>query len=154
MTINRDLALALVYLATGVAGLWFGRNLHFGSLAQTGPGTFPTLIAWALVIFGLASMLRGITRPVRTLEVIGWKPLAIVTISIVSFALLLTRIGFLPALTLLGLGAALASRHFALRPLPLVGLLAFVAVCYAIFVVALGLPLPQSGLTLPWIGRI
>jgi len=154
MTVNRDFALALVYLATGLAGLWFGRNLQFGSLAQSGPGTFPTLIGSALVLFGVLSLVRSFVRPIRVRETVAWKPLALVSLSILAFALLLPRLGFLPAIVVLGLGAALASRHFALRPLPLVGLLAFVAVCYVIFAVALGLPLPRSGLVLPWIGAL
>ena len=41
----QDLGAGLVFMLIGVAGLYFGSDLAFGTAARMGPGYFPTLLS-------------------------------------------------------------------------------------------------------------
>ena len=49
----QDLGAAVVFVAIGLAGAYFGRDLAFGSAGRMGPGYFPAILSWAIVGVGI-----------------------------------------------------------------------------------------------------
>ncbi len=141
---NKDFLAGLLFLALGVLTVFFARDYPMGLAARMGPGYFPTVLGGILCLFGVYIMIRGIRtgEPVRGTW--GWRPLALITLSIVTFGLTMEKLGLVPALMLLLVIAALAGREFRLREVLLLAILmsAFAA---AVFVYGLKLPYPLFG---------
>jgi hypothetical protein len=49
----QDMGAAVLFLLIGIAGLWFGRNYAVGTAARMGPGYFPMMLSWMLIVFGI-----------------------------------------------------------------------------------------------------
>jgi Zn-dependent protease len=141
----KDFWVGLIYLGTSAVALWTGRNLPVGTGSEMGPGYFPTGLAILLGAFGVASMVVAFTRNGERVEPIAWKPLGLVALGLVLFALLLKPLGLAGALAVMILTAASASSEFRFDVKALVGLIAFIAVCCLVFRVLLGLPVPVLG---------
>ena len=141
---NRDFLAGLLVLALGALTMDFARDYPMGLTARMGPGYFPMVLGGLLCLFGLVVMIRGIrsAEPVRGAW--GWRPLALITLSIVVFGFTMEKLGLVPALMLLFFIAALAGREFRFREVLLLALLmsAFAA---AVFVYGLKLPYPLFG---------
>ena len=61
----QDLGAGAVFVLIGVAGLYFGRELAFGTAARMGPGYFPTLLSILILAIGIIVAIRGLTTGVR-----------------------------------------------------------------------------------------
>ena len=55
----QDFGAAVVFLAIGVAGLYFGSDLAFGTSARMGPGYFPVLLSGLIIVIGAHRRLQG-----------------------------------------------------------------------------------------------
>ena len=49
----QDLGAGLAFMLIGLAGLYFGSDLAFGSSSRMGPGYFPTLLSALIIVVGL-----------------------------------------------------------------------------------------------------
>lgn len=83
-------------------------------------------------------MIQGLRCP-EPMPTIRWRPLICVTMALALFGLTIDRFGFLPAATLLIVVSALGERGRDLRRILILALIV-VPAFYAIFVVALGIP--------------
>ncbi len=141
---NRDFLAGLLFLALGVLTMVFARDYPIGLAARMGPGYFPMVLGGLLCLFGLVVMVRGMRsgEPVRGEW--GWRPLGLITLSIVVFGFTMEKLGLIPALMVLFFVAALAGREFRFREVLLLAILmsAFAA---AVFVYGLKLPYPLIG---------
>ena len=137
---NKDFLAGLIFLLFGAAAMLVARSYPFGSAMRMGPGYFPTVLGGILCLFGLYVMLRGIRSGEPVKGEWGWRPLALVTLSIVLFGFLLTRAGLVPALLAMFFVAALGGREFRLREVLGLSLL-MSAFAVAVFVYGLKLPL-------------
>ena len=142
MTLNNaSFAGGLVALAFGGFVLEESAGYPRGTVVRMGPGFFPTLLGWLLLAFGVILLLGGLRRalPVARPEA---RALVLVLSGLGAFALTLPRYGLAPAIVLLVLVSALASPSS--RPLPTLALaLGLTGFAWALFVVALSLPLPM-----------
>jgi hypothetical protein len=104
-----------------------------------GPGYFPGVLGGVLVLFGLVLLVRG-WRSGERIEP-GWSPraLVILPLALVLFGILIERTGFVPALFVLIVAAAAASRESRLREVILLALF-LTLMSVAVFIWALGLP--------------
>ena len=140
----RDLGAGLIFVAIGVAGIVFGRELAFGSAARMGPGYFPTLLSYLIIAIGIVLAVKGLSTdwPPR----IHVRPLLAILAAILAFGYLIDKIGLALTAAVLTVGAAYARRDVNLTETVLLAVgLAFFAV--GVFVYALTQPLPA------WWGR-
>jgi uncharacterized membrane protein len=141
---NKDFLAGLIFLLIGAAAMLVARGYPFGSAMRMGPGYFPTVLGGILCLFGLYVMLRGIRSGEPVKGEWGWRPLALVTLSIVLFGFVLTRLGLVPALLAMFFAAALGGREFRFREVLGLSLL-MSAFAVAVFVYGLKLPLRLLG---------
>jgi hypothetical protein len=142
---QKDFGIGAIYLGLGLAGLIIARDYTFGTAGRMGPGYFPTIISGLLILFGLVTLSRGLLREGDRVADINWKGAALVTLSVCAFGFLLEGAGLVIALVALVLISAAASERFRLEVRALLGLVALVAFCVAVFVYGLGLPMPILG---------
>ena len=57
---NRDFFAGMLYILTGVVGMWIARDYPFGSALRMGPGYFPTVLGGIMIAFGFAVLLMGV----------------------------------------------------------------------------------------------
>jgi hypothetical protein len=138
---NRDFWAGLMLIAAGAAAMWIARSYQFGTLLRMGPGYFPTVLGGVLVLFGMHLSVRGLRAP-EPIEG-GWsiRALVVLPLSLILFALLVDRAGFVPALAVLIFAAAAASPAFRLGEVALLALV-LTAASVAVFIWGLRLPYP------------
>lgn len=140
---SKTLASGALFVAIGVAGLWFGRTQSAGTLLRMGPGWLPRALSILLLALGAVvalTALRSTASDDEAVERPVWRPLVLVTVSIVAFGLLLERAGLIAAVLVLVLVACMAEpRRGVVGPIVLAALLA--ALSWGIFVAGLGMPL-------------
>ena len=141
---NKDFLAGLLFLAAGALAMFFAREYPMGSAARMGPAYFPMVLGSILCLFGLYVMIRGIRTGAPVRGAWGWRPLGLITLSIVSFGFTMEKAGLVPALMLLFFVAALAGREFRFKEVLLLAVVmsAFAA---AVFVYGLQLPYPLFG---------
>jgi hypothetical protein len=141
---NRDFLAGLLFLVFGVLTIFFARDYPIGITARMGPGYFPLVLGGLLCLFGMVIMLRGVRAGTPVSGVWGWRPLVLITLSIVVFGFSMETLGLVPALILLYFIAAFAGHEFRFKEVLLLALVmsAFAA---AVFVYGLKLPYPLFG---------
>jgi hypothetical protein len=141
---NRDFIAGLLYLVLGALAVVLARDYPFGTTMRMGPGYFPTALGAILFLFGVYVLARGL----RTGETVkgewGWKPLALIALSIVLFGFMLDRAGMIPATIVTIFAAAAAGREFRLKEVLLLALV-MSAFAVAVFSYCLKLPYPLLG---------
>jgi hypothetical protein len=142
----RDLGAGLVFVVIGVAGIYFGQDLAFGSAARMGPGYFPMLLSYLIIAIGIVLGIKGLATDGPPIERIHVRPLIAILAAILGFGLLIDRIGLALTAALLTIGAGYARRDVNLSETLLLaaGLALFTV---GVFVYALTQPLPA------WWGR-
>ncbi len=141
---NKDFLAGLLFFALGVLTVFFARDYAMGAAERMGPGYFPTVLGSLLCLFGLYIMLRGVRSGEPVPGAWGWRPLGMISLSIVVFGYTMELMGLVPALMVLFFIAALAGHEFRFREVLLLSILmsAFAA---AVFVYGLQLPYPLFG---------
>ena len=123
-------------------GLYFaigGSAYRMGSLSRMGPGFVPVSLGVLAIILGTAICIAAF-RTQNGWPQVNWRQVLCVLVSVPVFALLLERIGMIPAafLSVLVASAALPQE----RPFATLALAAVVAIgAWAVFVLALGMPI-------------
>ncbi len=134
-----------IYVAFGAAFLWIGRNYRFGTAGRMGPGYFPIVLAWMLVLLGCLSIVRGCLTKGEPVTPIVWKALVFVLAACAAFGLLLAPFGLIVALLALCLLSAAASQEFRFDTKATLGMIGLIAFCVLVFVKGLGVPMPLLG---------
>lgn len=98
---SKDFLAGLMFVAFGVAALWFGRHLAIGTAVRMGPGYVPRALSFILLGLGGFICVLALVSDGEPAEAPRWKPITLVTVGIVAFALLFERLGMLPALVAL-----------------------------------------------------
>jgi hypothetical protein len=142
----QDVGAGLVFLAIGVAGLYFGADLSFGTSARMGPGYFPTLLSLSIIAIGLIVGFQGMTVDGPPIEPMQLRPIAFIIAAILIFGFLIESIGLALTAIALTVLAAFARREVNWIETLLLGVgLALFTV--GVFVYLLGQALPA------WWGR-
>jgi len=141
MLAGKDFLAGIMYMAFGLAGLWLGRSLEIGTAGAMDAGYFPRLVCAILIALGAilagVSLVRGAEVP----EGGKWRPFVFVTLSCLTFALLLRPLGLVLTLPISVVLARFAAGSIRLIPLLLLCLILVVA-NVGIFVVALRVQIP------------
>jgi hypothetical protein len=137
----RDIVAGGFFLVLGLAAaLHAAASYKLGTLRSIGPGMFPTCIGVAMAVFGLMILIPAFGRAgIRP----KWEPgiAAAVLASVAAFSAVLPAFGLVPATFALTFVARLAEPR--LRPGGTLALAtALSLLTWAVFVAALGVPLP------------
>ena len=101
--LSKDFLSGVMFIAFGLTALWFGRHLQMGTTVRMGPGYVPHMLAYImLALGGVISVMALFTQGERT-EAPQWRPITMVTIGIVLFAVLFEPMSFVPAFVPAGL---------------------------------------------------
>jgi hypothetical protein len=142
----QDLGAGLVFLAIGIAGLYFGSELAFGTSARMGPGYFPVLLSGLIIVVGLVVGFKGLTIDGPPVERVQLRPISFIVAAIVIFGFLIESVGLALTAILLTVFAAYARPEVKLGETILLGV-ALAAFTVVVFVYVLGQALPA------WWGR-
>src|SRR5262245_12582482 len=136
----QDFWAGLLFLAVGCLALWFGRNYRFGTATRMGPGYLPTVLSWGLVLIGAFLSLRAFALEGPPIERSLIRPQIFILLAIIVFGLLLERVGLAPAIIVVTIVAALASRE--MRWTETIAVAVGLAIlCVGLFIYLLGQPL-------------
>lgn len=143
----RDLAGGLVCIAIGTLFLLLGQELEIGSLFRMGPGFFPAVLAWMLIVLGVAVAVTGLRTRGEWPRGFAWRGVVLVVGTTVLFGLCLRGLGFVPSVALVVFLVAWASVEMRLLTAAVLALV-LTAFCTLVFIEGLGLPLRLFG---PWL---
>lgn len=142
---TQDVALGLIFMATGLFALYIVIDYPMGTSARMGPGYLPFIVSILLAGIGLTLVLR--TRFMASEPLGRWplKAISLITVAIVVFGAVVKGLGMPAAVLLLVLIAASSSIRFKLSARAVAGAVAFSVVCTVVFVTLLRMPMPIVG---------
>jgi len=139
---NRDFLAGLLFVLIGVLAVAVARGYPMGTAMRMGSGYFPAVLGGILILLGTWVMARGIRSGEKVKGEWGWKPLALVTLSIVLFGFLMARLGLVPALAAVLFVSAAGGREFRVKEvLILTALMSVFAVVVLLYVLKMPYPL-------------
>jgi len=137
----QDLGAAILFLIIGATGLYFGRDLAFGTASRMGPGFFPAILSGLIFVIGFVVGLRFFAIEGPPIEPIRLRPLLFILAAIVAFGYLIEQIGLAITTAALTIFAAYARDRVNLKETAVLAV--FLAVfAVGVFAYALGQPLP------------
>lgn len=121
-----------MFIVFGLAALYFGRHLQMGTTVRMGPGYVPHMLAYIMLALGGIIAVLALLTPGEITEAPKWKPITMVTIGIVCFALLFESAGLIPALVALILIASLGGDEFKITEV-IGNMIVLTILCIAVF---------------------
>ncbi len=144
----RDFWTAVIYVAFGLAAVIIGRDYGMGTALKMGPGYFPTILGFLLILIGIISLARSFVLPGSPIGSFALKGLLLVVASTLVAGFIIRGAGVAVALPLLVILSGCASTRF--RWWPTLSLAAGITLfCVLVFLKGLGVPLPVLG---SWFG--
>ncbi len=141
---QRDFGSGLMFLVIGAAFTVGATSYSLGSSAKPGPGYFPLMLGVLLALLGAVVLFKSLSIETEGGDPIGpiaWRPLLVIVLAIVAFAVALPRLGLIVSVPLLITVVSLAGDDF--RWKSVVAMSAALALgSWAIFVWGLQLTLP------------
>lgn len=110
--LSKDFLAGLMFIAFGLGALYLGRHLAPGTTVRMGPGWVPHALSYIMLVLGAIVSTIALFTGGEQVEAPKWRPLTLVTIGIVAFALLFESTGLIPALVALVLIASLGGDEF------------------------------------------
>ena len=105
---TQDLAAGILFAAVGLAAFWIGADYPMGTAQRPGTGVLPRILAWCLIGTGCLLWLKAILVEGPGLTRWAWRPVVMITLATIAFALLIDRFGLVVtmvvAMTLAALG--------------------------------------------------
>jgi hypothetical protein len=145
----KDFWSGIIYLFFGTSGFIIARGYPMGTALKMGPAYFPSILSVLLVLIGIISVIRSLTKPGTPVGKFAFKGLLLVIVSTLLFGLLIRGAGLIIALPLLVIISAYGSMYF--RWSSALAMAAGLTVfCLLIFLKGLGVPLPLLG---SWFGN-
>ncbi len=143
---QQNLIAGALSVAFGAFILAAASHYPMGTLLRMGPGFFPCIIAALIVLLGLGLFVSGLRmrRDAAALKVQCRSVLAIGA-GVILFALLLERIGLVPATLLLVLVSSLADPAWRPRRVAVLAVIVTTLV-YLLFIAVLQIPVPAVNL--------
>jgi len=139
---NKDFLAGLLFIVIGLAAVIVARDYPFGTAMRMGSGYFPTVLGGILILLGAWVAGRGVRSGEKVKGEWGWKPLALIALSIVLFGFLMVRLGLIPALVAVLFASALAGREFRFKEvLVLTVIMSVFAVLVLLYVLKMPYPL-------------
>jgi hypothetical protein len=136
--LSKDFLSGLMFIGFGLVALYFGRHLALGTAVRMGPGWVPHMLSYILLGLGLLICVMALFTGGELVERPKMKPITLVTIGIVLFAVLLERTGMVPALVALVLVSSLGGDEFKITEV--IGNIVVLSIlCIIVFKIGLGM---------------
>lgn len=105
---KRDVIAGILMIGFGAFVAWYSLRYDLGTLRRMGPGMFPTIMAYALMIMGVLILVPALYK--RGGEVVAFEVRSFVFVigAIGVFALTMPRFGIVPAIVSLTVVASIA----------------------------------------------
>ena len=144
---RKDFWSGMMFTGFGAVFAILSRSYDMGTLGEMGPGWFPLVLGLLQTALGIlitvgASMAgKPVSDGDGAIEPIGWKELSLVLLAIALFALSLASLGVILSVMVMVGVASFAAHERRLLEMAAVAIV-LCALCYAVFVRGLGVPLP------------
>ena len=136
--LSKDFLSGVMFIAFGLTALYLGSHLAVGTSVRMGPGYVPRMLSYILLGLGGLICVVALVTGGETVEAPKWKPITMVTIGIVCFALLFESTGLLPALVALVLISSLGGDEF--KIIEVIGnMVVLTVLCVIVFKVGLSM---------------
>jgi len=90
---SKDFATGLLFLAIGLGAYYIGSTYNMGTAQRPGTGVLPRILAWCLMGSGLLLTVQALFQEGPKLDAWAWRPLIMVTVATIAFALLIDSAG-------------------------------------------------------------
>jgi hypothetical protein len=141
---QKDFWSGLMFIVAGIAFAWGATAYNFGSAARPGPGYFPFGLGVLLAILGAIVLLKSLTVDTPDgdpVEKFAWRPIIVITLSLVVFGFVLPKLGMIISLPLLVVMASFAGDEFHPEEVAINAAVLTVG-SWLIFIKGLGLTIP------------
>ena len=141
---QRDFWSGLMFLLVGAGFAMGATNYSMGTSARPGAGYFPLILSVILTILGAIVLFESLTIETEDGEPIGsiaWRPLSVIVLAIVVFAILLPRAGMFITIPILIIIVSFAGDEFGWIGV-LISSVVLTAFSWLIFIKGLGLTIP------------
>ncbi len=100
---QKDFLSGLLFIALSVIFIVMSTKYDFGNLKEIGPGFFPLILGCILMVLGIAVTLisLGAKGEAVRLSRWHWKPIIVLSASILAFAITIPTLGFAAAIVIL-----------------------------------------------------
>ena len=136
--LTKDFLSGLMFVVFGLGALYVGQHLAVGTPVRMGPGYVPRMLSFIMLALGVLICIVALVSGSEPVEKPKWKPITLVTIGIVCFALLFERAGLIPALIVLVMISSLAGEEFKLIEV-LGNIVVLSVLCTLVFKIGLGM---------------
>ena len=137
----RDFGAAMVIMLIGIFGLYFGKDLTYGTAGRMGPGYFPFLLCIIIIALGSVIGVKSLMTEGPPIEMPVFRPMFFVMVSIIVFGYLIDYVGLFFTAVVLTFIAAYARRGVNIIETAIFAVGLSVGTVL-IFVYGLGQPLP------------
>ena len=142
----QDLGAGIIFIVIGLVGLYFGKDLTYGTASRMGPGYFPMWLSGIILVLGVITGGRSLAVKGPRIEPFRIRPIFFVLVGVLAFAYLIEHIGLALSIFLMTL-IAVQSRSDT-RQIEMILLAAGLSIsAVVVFVYVLGQGMP------PWWGR-
>ena len=138
---SENLWAGLMFFGFGMLGVVLSQYYPMGSTKNMGPGYFPFLVSSVLCVLGMIIVATSFKITGKGVGSFAWRPMLFLGSGFALFGWAIDRIGFILAFLALIIVSAAAGREFKWKEVLMMSAV-LVAGCWAIFLWALGLPLP------------
>ena len=145
-----DALAGLLFIAFGLFFAIQSLGLDLGTAFRMGPGYFPLVLSGILILLGLAILASAFNKAGADVGVYAWRGMIFILPAPVFFGLTVEGLGFVPAIFLTTVIAAMASFKMKL-PAALLLALALTLFATLVFSYGLGLPFRRFGPWLPFL---
>jgi len=115
MGVQQQYLSGFFFIAFGAFAVWAGRDLAIGTAAEMGIGYTPRALAIGCIVIGCILLLQAFVVPTTEEDQhvsVAWRPLALVTMMVIGFGILLPHLGLPISVALITLMAALSGETF------------------------------------------
>jgi putative tricarboxylic transport membrane protein len=147
---RKNVLAGLLFIVIAAIGLWASRNYPVGTALRMSTGYVPRLLCWLLMGLGAVVVVQGLLETAapeppreRTPEegvIAQLRPVVLVTIGLIAFALALEPLGLVLAILVLTVIASFATRELKLWE-TLAAAAGLSVLTWVIFILGLGLPI-------------
>jgi len=140
---SQDIAAGMMFVGIGALALYISADYNMGSARSPGTGVLPRILSWCLIGTGVLVWIKAFLTDGPSLGLAGWawRPVIMVTVATVAFALHVDSLGLVPTMVLAMTIAALGTPETRWVEYTVFCLLMLV-VGWGMFIYALGMPIP------------
>lgn len=142
---TQDLATGLLFVAVGLAAYWIGADYNMGTAQRPGTGVLPRILSVCLMGSGILLWIKAFVADGPGLGYWAWRPMIMVTLATIAFALLIDPAGIVVAMVVSMTLAALGTPETRWREFAVFSLI-MLAMGLGMFIYGLGMPIK----VFPW----